>query len=462
MLYLLKINVALVLLYGFYRLMVSRDTFFSLRRFTLWLIYGVALLAPAFNVAYWMKENSTVVSMAGAYADAVYPMVAAEPGASVFAWQDALVWIYIVGVAWLSLRLLWQLFVICRMAYVSQRQEMEGVTLHVLKGAGSPFSFFRWIFVYPAILEDARLHEVLVHERTHVRELHSLDCIFSELFAILCWWNPFAWLMKQEVRINLEYLADESVLSDGNARKSYQYHLLGLAYRKPVHSAEIANNFNLLPLKKRIKMMNKRRTSEMGKAKYLLFAPLAAALLLVSNIETVAREVSEQLPEKVTVQEKSSSPSENVDLAAFAQKTKQTVGTKKKAKQAQQTKSSNKTQKDKKSTIVYDVAETMPQFPGGHGEFMKYMTANVKYPKAAVLAKKQGRVIVTFVIDKDGNVTEPKVLRSVDEALDAEALRVISSSPKWIPGTQDGKPVNVKYTVPVFFQLPAAKEAEQK
>ena len=110
--------------------------------------------------------------------------------------------------------------------------------------------------------------------------------------------------MKQEVRMNLEYLADESVLSDGNARKSYQYHLLGLAYRQPNESTKIANNFNLLPLKKRIKMMNKRRTSEIGKAKYLLFAPLAGALLMVSNIESVAREIGEQIPEVAEVQQK--------------------------------------------------------------------------------------------------------------------------------------------------------------
>ena len=470
MIYLLKINVALMVLYGFYRLMVSRDTFFSLRRITLWLIYGVTLLVPAFNVAYWMKESPAVTSMAGAYADAVYPMTFQETELSAFTWQDVMVWIYGAGVIFLSLRLLWQLFIICRMAHVSKRQEVEGIMLHVLKGEGSPFSFFRWIFIYPAALEDSRLHEVLVHEYTHVRGWHSLDCIFSELFAILCWWNPFAWLMKQEVRINLEYLADESVLSDGNARKSYQYHLLGLAYHKPIRSAEIANNFNLLPLKKRIKMMNKRRTSEMGKAKYLLFAPLAAALLMVSNIETVAREVSKQLPGNVTMQEKSSSSSAvaNVALADSAKKTKQVVGTKKKAKSAQQAKTtqqakySQQAQSDKKSTVVYDVEEQMPQFPGGQGAFMKYVGANIKYPKAAAEAKKQGRVIVGFVVDRDGNVTEPKVMRSVDDELDAEALRVISSSPKWTPGTLDGKPVAVKYVVPVSFQLPASKDAEQK
>ncbi|WP_418327431.1 M56 family metallopeptidase, partial [Segatella hominis] len=105
--------------------------------------------------------------------------------------------------------------------------------------------------MYPSTLEGRQLHEVMVHECTHVSGHHSLDTLFSELFSIACWFNPFVWLMKQEVRMNLEYLADESVLSDGNARKSYQYHLLGLAYRQPNESTKIANNFNLLPLKKR-------------------------------------------------------------------------------------------------------------------------------------------------------------------------------------------------------------------
>ena len=465
MIYFVKINVALVLLYGFYRLMVSRDTFFSLRRFILWLIYWVALLVPAFNVAYWMKENPTVVSMAGVYADAVYPMASQETEVSAYTWLNVLAGVYGAGVILLSLRMLWQVFMICRMAYVSKRQEVEGITLHVLKGEGSPFSFFHWIFIYPAALEDCRLHEVLVHEATHVRGWHSLDCIFSELFTILCWWNPFAWLMKQEVRINLEYLADESVLSDGNARKSYQYHLLGLAYRKPIRSAEIANNFNLLPLKKRIKMMNKRRTSEMGKAKYLLFAPLAAALLMVSNIETVAREVSEQLPGNVTMQEKSSSSSvvANVALADSAKKAKQVVGAKKKAKQTQKylkIKTGQILLPD--GSVVYDIVEQMPQFPGGMGEFMKYVGTNIKYPKEAVAAKKQGTVLVSFVIEKDGRVSNPKVFQSVDANLDAEALRVVGTSPKWTPDTQDGKPVPVHYIVPIQFTIPASKDAEQK
>lgn len=427
--YFIKINVALVLLYGFYRLTVSRDTFFGLRRLTLWLIYAVALMVPALNLEYWVRDTPTMASMANVYADTFYPVVVVKAQAPSITWIDMLLGIYWAGVVVLSLRLVWQLFSIIRLAVISRKQEVEGITVHLLKGEGSPFSFFRWVFMYPSTLEGKQLHEVMVHECTHVSGLHSLDTLFSELFSIACWFNPFVWLMKQEVRMNLEYLADESVLSDGNARKSYQYHLLGLAYRQPNESTKIANNFNLLPLKKRIKMMNKRRTSEIGKAKYLLFAPLAGALLMVSNIESVAREIGEQIPEVAEVQQK--------------------------AEQAAEEKVKTKPQTDttKKKKTWDCMPETMPQFPGGKLMLMKYLADNIKYPASAVKAKKQGRVIVTFIVQKDGSVTHAKIAKSIDPELDAEALRIVKGMPKWTPGTQNGKPVSVRYMVPVKFSL---------
>lgn len=427
--YLIKINVALVLLYGFYRLTVSRDTFFGLRRLTLWLIYAVALMVPALNLEYWVRDTPTMESMANVYADTFYPVVVVKAQASGITWMDMLLGIYWVGVAVLSLRLVWQLFSIIRLAVISRKQEVEGITVHLLRGEGSPFSFFRWVFMYPSTMEGKQLHEVMVHECTHVSGLHSLDTLFSELFSIACWFNPFAWLMKQEVRMNLEYLADESVLSDGNARKSYQYHLLGLAYRQSNESTKIANNFNLLPLKKRIKMMNKRRTSEIGKAKYLLFAPLAGVLLMVSNIESVAREIGEQIPEVAEVQQK--------------------------AEQAAEEKVKTKPQTDttKKKKTWDCMPETMPYFPGGQELLLKYLADNIKYPASAVKAKKQGRVIVTFIVQKDGSVTHAKIAKSIDPELDAEALRIVKGMPKLTPGTQNGKPVSVRYMVPVKFSL---------
>ena len=473
--YLIKINVALILLYGFYRLTVSRDTFFGLRRLTLWLIYAVVLMVPALNLEYWVRDTPTMVSMANVYADTFYPVVVVKAQASGITWMDMLLGIYWVGVAVLSLRLVWQLFSIIRLVVISRKQEVEGITVHLLKGDGSPFSFFRWVFMYPSTLEGRQLHEVMVHECTHVSGLHSLDTLFSELFSIACWFNPFAWLMKQEVRMNLEYLADESVLSDGNARKSYQYHLLGLAYRQPNESTKIANNFNLLPLKKRIKMMNKRRTSEIGKAKYFLFAPLAGVLLMVSNIESVAREIGEQIPEVAEVQQKAEQAL-NADVAVANPMAKDAVEMMnpaeaeemeadkaaeaaliavEQAKQAAEEKVKTKPQTDttKKKNSWDCIPETMPYFPGGNVLMLKYLADNIKYPASAVKAKKQGRVIVGFIVQKDGSITHAKIVRSIDPELDAEALRVVKGMPKWTPGTQLGKPVSVKYALPVKFSL---------
>jgi len=102
---------------------------------------------------------------------------------------------------------------------------------------------------------------------------------------------------------------------------------------------------------------------------------------------------------------------------------------------------------------VFDVVEQMPQFPGGVGELMKFLSETVKYPVAAEKAGKQGRVIATFVVEKDGTVSGAKVVKSVSPELDAEALRVVSAMPKWTPGRQNGQPVRVKYTIPVTFRL---------
>ena len=399
--YLIKINVALMLLYGFYRLTVSRDTFFGLRRLTLWLIYAVALIVPAFNLEYWVRETPTMASIANVYADTFYPVAVVKAQAPGLTWMDVLQGIYWAGVAVLSLRMVWQLFSIIRLVVISRKQEVEGITVHLLKGEGSPFSFFRWIFMYPSTLDGKQLHEVMVHECTHVSGLHSLDTIFSELFSIACWFNPFAWLMKQEVRI---------------------------------------------------KMMNKRRTSEIGKAKYLLFAPLAGALLMVSNIESVAREIGEQVPEVVEVQQKAEQAL-NADVAVANPMAKAEAKTSDATAQADTT-------KKKKSWDC--IPETMPQFPGGLGVMMKYLAANIKYPASAVKAKKQGRVIVTFIVQKDGSVTHAKIAKSVDPELDAEALRIVKGMPKWTPGTQNGKPVNVKYTLPVNFSLQKNATSEKK
>ena len=102
---------------------------------------------------------------------------------------------------------------------------------------------------------------------------------------------------------------------------------------------------------------------------------------------------------------------------------------------------------------IFEVVENMPDFPGGQAALMQYLAKNIKYPTIAQENGTQGRVIVQFVVNRDGSIVDAKVVRSVDPYLDKEALRVINTMPKWKPGMQRGKPVRVKFTVPVMFRL---------
>ena len=110
-------------------------------------------------------------------------------------------------------------------------------------------------------------------------------------------------------------------------------------------------------------------------------------------------------------------------------------------------------QTEKPCDKVYDIVEVMPQFPGGQGELMKFLRNNVKYPAEAQKKKIEGRVIVTFVVNKKGRIIDTTVERSAHPLLDAEALRVIKRMPKWKPGRVNGEPVNVKYRLPITFKL---------
>ena len=476
-----------------------------------------------------------MAAMADLYAAVVLPELTLTPQPETD-WRqlmaDGIVFAYWLVAALLALRFLFQLAGIVRLARRCPTQKIDGTTVHLLPRAEGPFSFFRWIFVCPDAHTGDELHEILTHERTHARQWHSIDVLTGELACIICWFNPFAWLMKREIRTNLEYMADEKVLETGHDSRTYQYHLLGLSHHKA--AATIYNSFNVLPLKKRIIMMNKRRTRAIGRTKYLMFLPLAALLMIVSNIEAVARatqkittevieavapaetpdvqpqpeniapllqqEKSDKVTYKGKVVDKYGQPIEGVQIVTLSQDKSAGYQLLKERSQADGTfvfeaapddrigffhvtsqgtyiqsvnpeewnLSREKTivmdgeptpmfrEEDRNSPDedVFEVVENMPEFPdGGMPGLMKYLSTNIRYPEAAHKAGTQGRVTVQFVVGKDGSIGNVSILRGVDPALDAEAIRVISGMPKWKPGTQKGEPVNVKYTVPVMFRL---------
>ena len=406
--YLIKANVVLVVLFGFYQLISAGDTFFKWRRLSLLTIYVLSLLLPTIDLSVLVNETAPLGNILPRMAYNL-PGVTVQPTHDNFDWQQLAIWLY-TGVALaLLVHVFWQVVVVCRLAQRSERATLHGTAVCLLTGDYSPFSFFRWIFVNPVNKSPSQVKQILTHEQTHVAQWHSADALLSQLFVATFWFNPVAWLMRLQVRNNLEYLADRSVINGGTDKKAYQYHLLAVAYRTNV--ATITNNFNVLPLKKRIKMMNKQTSNPLARFKYLLFVPLAVALLAMNSTAM-----------RANVQKK---------VVKTTKVTKKTSATDK----------------------VYEVCEQMPIFPGGDAALMKYLSENVKYPALAIKAQEQGRVVVSFTVEKDGAISDVKVARSVTPSLDAEAVRVVKAMPKWTPGKQDGQLVRVRYNVPVSFKL---------
>lgn len=424
MLYLLQVNVGLILFYALYKLVCTRDTFFRSRRFILIVSLVLPFILPFIDVREWLESRDRMIMLTHFDYSAVLPEIvvgseAVETGNRVFVLSEWIGYLYLAGVVVLLVRLAVQAFSLYRLIVRMPEKEINGVRIKCLNDPSGPFSFFGWIFMNPAAVKEDEISEILTHEMAHVKQHHSVDVLLAEMVSICCWMNPFAWLLKREVRLNLEFLADRKVMEAGFATKSYQYHLLGLAYN---HKYGLSNNFNFSHLKQRIIMMNKKKSNAAGHIKYALFVLPAFALLVAGNI-SCSQDASQTEDAKEEV------------VAPVSPEAKEAPA--------------DSTAKED----VFMVAEQMPEFPGGMKEMLKFLQENVKYPENAMKNNVQGRVIVQFVVEKDGTPTEFKVLRSVDPDLDAEALRVMKAMPKWKPGMQKGQVVRVKFTVPVSFKL---------
>lgn len=445
--YFLKVNVSFILLYAFYRLFFYKDTFFKLRRTILLAFFGVSLLYPLMNIQDWIREQEPMAEVIQMYS-AILPETAITsdivPGTG---GGDRLVsgmsYLYWGGVIALLLRLFVQLSSILLLAKHSKVAWVHDVRVHVLKKPAGPFSFFRLVFLHPDSHSEKEIDEILAHECTHVNQWHSIDVIVCELVGIICWVNPFVWLLKREVRHNLEYLADDKVLESGYDCRSYQYHLLGLAHtHKSV--ASLSNNFNMMHLRNRISMMNKKRSRSIGKTKYLIFIPVVGVLLLLSNVDALAR-ITDEWSESVFTEVHLSDiiqPFPMIGNAVPVERREGYVLSEEGAKAVEHARN-----------LIFTVVEKMPEFPGGQEALLEFLQTHAKYPESAIRNGIEGRVYCSFVVGKDGTVSDADVLRGVSPELDQEALRVINTMPAWSPGKQRGKAVRVRYTVPVAFRL---------
>ena len=418
LLYLLQINIALSLLYLCYKVLFSQNTFFGLRRLILISIVLFSTTYPWYNI----PDIDPIIP---AHLQITLPEVLYSMGETVpqkaFDIYPLIAYLYGGICSLFLLRMFLRIASIIKLRANGKLRIIGKSHIVVCDENIQPCSFFRWILLPHSILQNKNtLTRILRHENTHIRQLHTIDVLLGESMAALCWINPLSWLLLKEIRLNLEYMADKAAIPDEQEKKTYQYLLLDISRSNNELPSAIPFNYSFL--KTRIRMINRKRSQTTSVFKYLLILPLFLAIVTANQCCT------HQQPLQSEIEKVFPKPSEV------------------------QTKDSSTTASETSETPL-EVAEIMPEFPGGTEALLSFIKDNLEYPQKAIDEQTEGRVIVQFVIDKTGKVSSPEVIRGVTSELDQAALDIVSALPDWKPGEQDGQKVNVKYTLPVVFKL---------
>lgn len=447
--YSVKVAVCLTLFYLFHKLLMSRDTFHTFNRFAILSMMLLSLVLPLVHLSLDSEAgiNRGTVALEGLVAQTVV----ADGGNGVgegLTLTQVLLAAYVLGVVLFVGKTLLSVGSLLRLIRRARCVEVRnGIRIYTMQGDISPFSWFRYIIMSEKDWQENR-REIVLHEMAHIRRCHSMDVAVCNMMIVFQWYNPAAWLLKRELQTVHEYEADEAVLSAGVDATHYQMLLIRKAVGERLFS--MANNLNHNSLKKRITMMKIKRTNPVQKAKIAFVLPLAAM-----TVAAFASQKVENLSEKVEQESEAfSSVSDNPVVRAVGE-TAHVAAVKvqedKALEEATSLSMASDTAETKSGKEFPCIPETFPQFPGGHIALVEYLSKNIKFPKEKEKENVRVRVVTTFTVEKDGSITHAKIVRSQGEAFDNEALRVINGMPKWIPGTQNGKAVSVKYTLPITF-----------
>lgn len=466
--YSIKVAICLAAFYLFYKLLLSRDTFHAFNRATLLLLMLLSLVLPFVNIS---VDEPTVAYDGMVQIEQLLAMGVVDdgPAPSGPTLIQVLFAIYIIGVALFLVGEICSLVRLHRL--ISGKYSVttaEGIKIVVIDDDVAPFSWFNNIVISRSDYESGR-SEILIHEKAHIARRHSLDIMLCNMLLIFQWFNPAAWLLRRELQNIHEYEADEAVIQSGADASEYQLLLIRKAVGERLFS--MANNLNHNSLKKRITMMLIKKSNPWNRAKILLTVPVAAVAVVAfatPKAESLSKEIEHDsnalvnsvvrsMPGTAEHLAMSTGEAGAAGMPAEAAAT-ETAATDSLRGRVAGVSAGN----SKDDSRVFDVVEEQPRYPGGTNALMTYLRDNIKYPAEAAKAGIQGKVIVQFVVGKDGTVRDVKPIRNISPELDAEAVRVVAAMPKWVPGYQRGEAVNVRYTLPVNFRMDGRSGSESQ
>ncbi|MEJ7691842.1 M56 family metallopeptidase [Daejeonella sp.] len=278
---LFKINLVLVVFAAAYYLVLRKLTFYGLNR--VFLLFGILFSSayPFINLSNLTGRYDKIASIVPQISQGISEYIKQDNFSTYWQTVNIIFW---AGVLVMASRLAVQFFSLYRIHKNSKPGQSSDYKIRILADNLGPFSFWQTIYINPKLHNQNDLANILKHEKVHVEEWHTLDIILAELSLVFYWFNPGVWLMKRAVRENIEFITDAKILKKGIDKKTYQYSLLHAGNLVPAMA--IVNNFSLSDLKKRIKMMNVRRSSPIALSRYLFLLPV---LLLTTLAFTITK-----------------------------------------------------------------------------------------------------------------------------------------------------------------------------
>lgn len=556
--YLLQVNLYLIVFYGFYKLLLDKETYFLLNRVYL-VSAGVLSLSIPFIRLEWLTEQKAAqqVYTSVNWEAVLEKATIVSDNSNGFNWGNAFVYIYCAGI----------IFCLGKLAYnlLSVQKLIKNAK------SGSAFSFFS----KKVVDQDLPLMAVIdVHEEAHIKQWHTADILFFEIIGVFTWINPIIYFYKKSIKNIHEFLADEHAAAFQGDKAEYAMLILSQSFG--ISPNRLTNGFfDKSLIKKRIFMLQKERSKKIAILKYGFFIPLFAILIIFSSATVRKNEklisITNQIPldkpiemvQEIIIPEPAFAPEklstteiiptaekvagnwnnfyafmarsikypseaqknnlqgntqikftlqnnkvtnvssvlnlgdgcdEEVMKAILSYRKFENLPNGKYTLKVGFTLSGNKAPLKNKETIklaiyqklsdiniigysspvesaseedkldkVFDFVsiEKQPEFPGGISKFYEYLSKTIKYPKTAQENNVQGKVFLSFIVEKDGSLSDALITRGLGSGLDEEALRVIKSSPRWNPGITDGKPVRVKYNINVNFTLNVDDEVKK-
>lgn len=444
-LYSLGVCVCVTVLYTVARIALGNTSFLRLRRFVLLAVCVVSLLLPVVPFVggsphlSHLSHRKASETAEGVVEAGIPTVERAEYRVSPLLPATFFVggWIYLLGAIGVGAYFVYGSIRLHR--YLRDGEEAEGTDGRVVVVDTDEYAPFSWggrIAISATDYADD-CGAILIHEDAHMRQYHWIDSMLMALLCALTWYWPAAWLMRRELREVHEYEADRAVIESGVVMADYQMMLIKKTAGSRFQS--LASSLNHSSLKKRITMMMSKPTKGTARLRALAMVPAVAIVAAVMCSSSLSAQVGSILAVggisgKVT---NSAVSGENSGV-----------------------KISSSDKKEK----VYEAVEEDPVFPGGTMGLYDYLAKTIIYPPKAAEAGVQGTVSVRFVVKSDGSIGEVQMLRGKSPELDAEAIRVVKSLPRFTPGRVGGKPVSVWYTLPIRFRLssPTPEEDGEK